>query len=61
MILNPNFTEKNLENFKINNVRVRFTLIDKNGNVKFDSSNRDLENHIDREEIIEAIEKGEQA
>ena len=59
MILNPNFTEKNLENFKINNVRVRFTLIDKNGNVKFDSSNRDLENHFDREEIIEAIEKDE--
>ena len=59
MILNPNFTEKNLENFKINNVRVRFTLIDKNGNVKFDSSNKDLENHFDREEIIEAIEKDE--
>ncbi|NKF05972.1 HAMP domain-containing protein [Clostridium gasigenes] len=59
MILNPNFTEKNLENFKINNVTVRFTLIDKNGNVKFDSSNKDLENHFDREEIIEAIEKDE--
>ncbi|MBB6715164.1 sensor histidine kinase [Clostridium gasigenes] len=59
MILNPNFTEKNLENFKINNVRVRFTLIDKNGNVKFDSSNKDLENHFDREEIIEAIKKDE--
>lgn len=59
MILNPNFTEKNLENFKINNVRVRFTLIDKNGNVKFDSSNKELESHFDREEIIEAIEKDE--
>lgn len=59
MILNQNFTDENLENFKVNNIKVRFTLVDKKGDVIFDSSNEKLENHLDREEIIEAIEKGD--
>lgn len=59
MILNPNFTDQNLENFKVSNIRVRFTLVDKKGNVIFDSNNKELENHLDREEIVKAIEKGE--
>ena len=38
----------------------RITLIDSNGNVLFDSSNNasDMENHLEREEIKEAIETG---
>lgn len=58
MILNQNFTDENLDNFKVNDIKVRFTLVDKKGDVIFDSSNEKLENHLDREEIIEAIEKG---
>jgi len=59
MILNQNFTDENLENFKVNDIKVRFTLVDKKGDVIFDSSNEKLENHLDREEIIKAIEKGD--
>ena len=58
MSLNQNFTEENLDNFKVNDINVRFTLVDKKGDVIFDSSNKKLENHLDREEIIKAFEKG---
>lgn len=59
MVLNPNFTEGNLENFKISDIKVRFTLVGKNGDVIFDNYNEELENHAGREEIIEARENGE--
>ncbi|MGL5353558.1 MAG: ATP-binding protein [Clostridium sp.] len=59
MELNPNFTDANLENFKVSDIEVRFTLIDKNGDVIFDNYNSELENHAGREEIIEARENGE--
>ena len=54
--LNQDFRDENLENFKVNNVSVRFTLIDKNGYVIFDNSYEKLGNHVGRKEIIETIE-----
>ncbi|MGL5084205.1 MAG: ATP-binding protein [Clostridium sp.] len=59
MELNPNFTDKNLDNFKVSDIKVRFTLVDKNGDVIFDNYNSELENHAGREEIIEARKNGE--
>lgn len=59
MTLNPNFTDSNLENFKVSDIKVRFTLIDKNGDVTFDNYSSELENHAGREEIIEARKNGE--
>lgn len=59
MTLNPDFTDENLENFKVSGIKVRFTLVDKMGNVLFDSNNNELSNHLDREEIAQAIETGE--
>lgn len=59
MTLNPDFTDENLENFKVSGIKVRFTLVDKMGNVLFDSNNKELSNHLDREEIAKAIETGE--
>ncbi|MEG1286516.1 MAG: ATP-binding protein [Clostridium sp.] len=57
--LNPDFSDENLENFKVSDITVRFTVVDKQGNVIFDSNNKYLSNHLDREEIFKAIENGE--
>lgn len=56
---NLNFAEENLENFKVSGIQVRFTIVDEKGDVVFDSSGKELGNHLDREEIIKAMEKGE--
>ena len=50
---------KKLNNVKINNINVRFTLIDNNGIVLYDNEEKSSENHKDRIEIKEALEKGE--
>lgn len=50
---------KRLNNVKINKMDVRFTLIDNNGNVLYDNEQKSNENHKDRIEIREALEKGE--
>ena len=50
---------KKLNNIKINNVNVRFTLIDNNGIVLYDNEEKSSENHKDRIEVKEALEKGE--
>lgn len=50
---------KRLNNVKINEMDVRFTLIDDNGNVLYDNEQKSSENHKDRVEIREALEKGE--
>lgn len=50
---------KRLNNVKINEMDVRFTLIDNNGNVLYDNEQKSSENHKDRIEIKEALEKGE--
>lgn len=48
-----------IEEFYINDSEVRFTFIDKNGNVIKDTENKNLENHSNREEILSAFEVGE--
>ena len=50
---------KKINNVKINNINVRFTLIDNNGIVLYDNEEKSSENHKDRIEIKEALEKGE--
>jgi two-component system phosphate regulon sensor histidine kinase PhoR len=48
-----------LNNIKINNVDVRFTLIDNNGVVLYDNEQKSGENHKDRVEVKEALENGD--
>lgn len=48
-----------LNDLKINNKNVRFTVVDKSGKVIYDSLGKELENHGDREEIVNAFENGE--
>lgn len=48
-----------IEEFHINNSEVRFTFIDKRGNVIKDTENKSLENHLNREEVLGAFEEGE--
>lgn len=48
-----------IEEFYINDSEVRFTFIDKNGNVIKDTENKNLENHLNREEVLSAFEVGE--
>lgn len=48
-----------VEEFHINDSEVRFTFIDKNGNVIKDTENKKLENHLNREEVLSAFEVGE--
>lgn len=50
---------KRLNNVKINEMDIRFTLIDDSGNVIYDNEQKSSENHKDRIEIREALEKGE--
>ncbi|HEY5524870.1 MAG TPA: ATP-binding protein [Clostridium sp.] len=50
---------KLIEDYKINNVNVRCTLIDKDGTVVYDSTGRKLENHLSRIEVQNAIKNGE--
>ena len=53
-----NYNLDDINYIKINNVQVRFTLIDNNGNVLKDTLNNNLENHLNREEIKKAIDTG---
>lgn len=53
------YSEENLNNFKINENDVRFTIVNKKGEVIFDNNVKNLGNHLNREEIISAFEKGE--
>lgn len=59
VIKSNNFDENNLKNFTINNSKVRFTFIDNEGNVVKDTDNKNLENHLNREEVIIAFKNGE--
>ena len=51
--------EKLIEDYKINNVNVRCTLIDKDGTVVYDSTGKKLENHLNRIEVQDALNSGE--
>lgn len=48
-----------LDEIKINNSKVRFKLLDKNGNVKYDTENKIQDNYSDDKEFKEALEVGE--
>ena len=50
---------KKINNVKINDINVRFTLIDNNGVVLYDNEEKSSENHKNRIEVKEALEKGE--
>lgn len=50
-----------IKEFYINDSEVRFTFIDKNGNVIKDTENKKLENHSNREEVLSAFKVGEAA
>lgn len=61
IVKNNNFLDEDLDGFTINKSKVRFTIVDKEGNVIRDSENYSLENHSNREEIIEAFKNGKSA
>ncbi|OOM13633.1 ATP-binding protein [Clostridium saccharobutylicum] len=48
-----------MPNIKINDMGIRLTLIDNDGNVLYDNEEKSTENHKDRSEIKEAMENGE--
>lgn len=48
-----------LDKFEVNGNKVRFTFVNKNGEVIFDSEVSNAGNHADREEIRKAFKKGE--
>lgn len=52
------YNNSDLSIYKFKGHAVRFTLVNKDGNVIFDSAKDDLENHNDRQEIIDAFESG---
>lgn len=58
LIKAENYNLENLNYVKINNVQVRFTLVNNNGDVIKDTLKDHLENHSDREEIKKALEVG---
>ncbi|MEX0080972.1 ATP-binding protein [Clostridium butyricum] len=50
---------KQYDNIKINEMKLRFTLIKIDGSVVYDSESNTTENHSDRDEVIQALEYGE--
>ena len=59
-IVNVNGAYEDLiSGYRINNTPVRCTVIDKNGNVVYDSVDKDLNSHRDRDEVIKANKYGE--
>lgn len=48
-----------LPDIKINDMGIRLTLIDNDGNVLYDNEEKSTENHKDRSEVKEAMENGE--
>ena len=59
-IVNVNGTYEDLiSGYRINNTPVRCTVIDKNGNVVYDSVDKSLNSHKNRDEVIKANKYGE--
>ena len=52
------FSKVNFEDYKIGGKVVRFTIINNEGEVLYDSQNKNLGNHKNREEVIDAFDKG---
>ena len=49
------YTNEDLSIYKFKGNSVRFTVVNKDGDVIFDNETSDLENHKDRQEIIDAF------
>jgi len=58
IIKNNILKDEDLNEFVINRTKIRFTIVDSEGNVLKDTYNDNLENHLDREEIEEAFKNG---
>ena len=58
IIKNNKFESEDLNGYTVNEAKVRFTIVDKDGNVIEDSENNSLENHANREEIVGAFKDG---
>lgn len=52
------YSVANTKLYKVKGNPVRFTVVNKSGDVIFDNEKENLENHKDRQEIIEAFENG---
>ena len=52
------YTNEDLSTYKFKGNSVRFTVVNKDGEVIFDNETSDLENHKDRQEIIDAFNNG---
>ena len=59
VIKGKDYSLESLNNVHINDVQVRFTFVDNEGNVLKDTFNDNLDNHLDREEIKNAFDLGE--
>lgn len=55
---NSDYTNEDLSIYKFKGNSVRFTVVNKDGDVIFDNETSILDNHKDREEIIEAFNNG---
>lgn len=59
-VIKLNIKDKKLiEEYKINNVNVRITLIDRDGTVLYDSTGQNLDNHLSRIEVQDTIKNSE--
>ena len=57
-LLKEGYKKEDLLVYKFKGESVRFTVVNKNGDVLFDNEKSDLGNHSNREEIIEAFKNG---
>lgn len=53
-----NYSKEDLSIYKFKGNSVRFTVVNKDGDVLFDNETNNLENHKDRQEIIDAFKNG---
>lgn len=58
IIKSNDLSDTNFKGFKIDNKDIRFTIVNKAGDVLKDTTGESLENHANRKEIIEAVKSG---
>ncbi|GAA0077982.1 HAMP domain-containing sensor histidine kinase [Clostridium sp. CTA-5] len=54
-----NINKEKLKDIKVKGIFVRFTFVDENGDVLYDTQGNNLDNHSDRKEIKDALKNGE--
>ncbi|WP_300898622.1 HAMP domain-containing protein, partial [uncultured Clostridium sp.] len=57
-ILKGDYSNEDLSMYKFKGNPIRFTVVNKDGGVIFDNEKSELENHKNREEVIEAFDSG---